>query len=200
MKTIAIDIDDVIADSTEALRQLVNERFGAELTAEHYQVPDDYWGYYERVWQTHGIADQVSLTALEDEMVIDQSRMPLLARASFAIGELSKKFHIVLITSRDPSWEPATKRWLREKFDSFAPELYFVRNHKEADSKTKGEVCKDLEVAWLIDDNVEHCKSALDQGVEAVLFGEYGWHHAAPAGLDRCKDWPAVLEYFDARG
>lgn len=197
-QTIAIDIDDVIADSTESLRVVVNQRNGINLTREHYSVPGDYWGYYERVWHTHKV--DASLDALEEEMVLDQSHVPLLAGAAFAIGELSKKFHIVLITARNPRWEQATKIWLQSKFEDFSPDLYFVKNHREADSKSKGEICKDLGVSWLIDDNVGHCQSAIEHGADAVLFGDYGWHHDAPVGLKRCKDWQSVLEFFDARG
>ena len=38
---------------------------------------------------------------------------------------------------------------------------------------------------------------AVEKGVDAVLFGSYGWQHEAPEHLPRCKDWPAVLEFFD---
>jgi glycerol uptake facilitator-like aquaporin len=55
-----------------------------------------------------------------------------------------------------------------------------------------------LGASWLIDDNPEHCLSAIAHGIETVLFGEYGWHFNAPEHLTRCKDWRAVLEYFDA--
>ena len=65
--------------------------------------------------------------------------------------------------------------------------------------KTKGELCQELNVSWLIDDNPEHCLSAVDAGVEAILFGEYGWHHEAPMHLTRCKDWPSVVDYFNEK-
>jgi hypothetical protein len=51
----------------------------------------------------------------------------------------------------------------------------------------------------LIDDNEEHIQSALDQGLDTILFGEYGWQHGAPQGTVVCKDWPAVLEYLSGR-
>jgi hypothetical protein len=63
---------------------------------------------------------------------------------------------------------------------------------------TKGQICKKLGASYLIDDNVGHCEKAIEEGVSAVLFGEYGWHGDAPDKLVRCKDWPAVLEYFDS--
>lgn len=197
---IAVDIDDVIASSTDALRKLVNKRTGSKLTQAHYRVPDDeYWGYYERVWQTHGIEEKISLKSFHDEMAIDQSHIPLLPGAIFALGELAKKFHVLLITARDKTQEEATRKWLKSHFGDELSDIYFTRSHIETNDKTKGELCKDLGAAWLIDDNVEHCQSALAHGIKPILFGEYGWHQNLPSGLIRCKDWPSVVEYFSER-
>lgn len=199
---IAIDIDDVIAHSTEALRISVNERYDVNLTAQDYVLSDDgdYWGYYERVWAAHGL-HQVSYSELHDEMAIDQAHVPLLPGASFAIGELSKEFDIILITARDPSWERATRKWLTGHFgDVFRSVNFAGRSKHGANVQTKGELCKELGAQLLIDDNPEHCRSALEFGVEAILFGDFGWHNNKTTGLQVCKDWPAVLEYLDGLG
>jgi hypothetical protein len=52
---LAIDIDDVLANSTDALRLFVNLKRGVDLTEEHYKIEAEYWGYYESVWAQHGI-------------------------------------------------------------------------------------------------------------------------------------------------
>ena len=195
-KVIAVDIDDVIADSTETLRIIVNTRTGANLESGHYKVPmGSYWGYYERIWRSHDV--DITYRELEEEMEIDQSHVPLLSGASFAIGELSSKYDIVIITSRPPEWEPKTKDWLMTNFGDVFVSLHFTQQGEE--KKTKGQICKDLGVDYLIDDNPEHCQSALGEGVEAILFGDYGWHHKAPKGLVKCEDWQSVLEYFNAK-
>lgn len=197
-QVIAVDVDDVIADTTEALRHAVNKRTGATLRFEDYKVESDYWGYYERVWQQHGL--DLTLTDMEAEMVADQGKVPLLPGAAFALGELSKKYKIVLVTSRNPSWEKATQAWLKTHFSEHTLELYFAKSHEtQTGEKSKGEICLEVGASWLIDDNPHHCLSALESGVKAVLFGVHGWQHDAPANLLRCKDWPAVLEYFDGR-
>ncbi len=196
---IAVDIDDVIADSTESLRLRVNKHLGVELTKEHYQIPGEYWGYYERVWRTHGVEERLSTIPLDEEMEQDQLHVPLLAGASFALGELSKKYDIVLITARDASWEKATKAWLEHHFGDFFVGLHFSRSKVNAEHESKGKIAKSLGASWLIDDNPDHCRSAIDNGLEAILFGNYGWHTTVPDGVVRCKDWPEVLEHFNAR-
>lgn len=195
-KVIAIDIDDVIADSTEAFRKRVNEHTGANLQPHHYKVQGEYWGYYERVWAEHGI--ELNQDEMDAEMIIDQSRISLLPGAGFAISELSKKHKVVIVTARDPRWEEATRKWLQKHFGKDAPRLYFSEAHRKFSSQTKGQICKDLGASWLIDDNVNHCQTAQDEGVQPVLFGSYGWHYDVPEDFPRCRDWQAVLEYFDA--
>jgi len=198
--TIAIDIDDVIADSTDALRVLVNERTGATLTCQQYiDVGGEYWGYYERVWQSHGLTE-VSYRDIETELIADQSRVPLLAGAEFAIHRLAERFHIIFITARPKAWEQQTRRWFALHFGGEDIELYFCESYIDSKAKTKGQLCKDLGAQWLIDDNVSHCRSAIDQGIRAVRFGQYGWQTDIPAELIRCNDWPAVLEVIDPHG
>lgn len=197
-RTIAIDIDDVIADSTEALRVSVNERTGAALTRDHYlKVGGEYWGYYERVWRAHDLISQVSYKEYAAAMAKDQSSVPLLPGADLAIRELAKRFHIIFITARDKKSEQETRRWIREHFAANDFEVYFCESHTDTTAKTKGQLCKDFGASILIDDNVGHCQSALDENLSAILFGEYGWQADVPKGMVRCFDWSEVIRQLD---
>ena len=198
---IAIDIDDVIADTTDAIRLWGNALSGIEMTKEEYSIQGEYWGYYERVWEQKDLNGVLKFDDVEASIIADEVKVPLLAGASFAISELQKEFHILLITSRNPKLEPITRQWLGEHFAGLDIQLYFAKNPKNDSgiTKTKGQLCKELGAFLLIDDNVEHCQSVLDVGLEAVLFGDYGWQPALPEGAVRCVDWPAVLEYVSGR-
>jgi 5'(3')-deoxyribonucleotidase len=192
---IAIDIDDVIAAGTDSFRQEVNKLMGTNLTPEDYQVPGDFWGYYERVWANHGI-ENVPRVQLDVVMITDQSHVPLLPGASFAIGELSKRFEIIIVTARDQKWEKATLIWLKSHFGDTFKSVHFAGNSDDKSAKTKGQLCVEVGAGYLIDDNPHNGMTAVDEGLKGILFGEYGWHHEAPDVLIRCRDWPAVLEYF----
>jgi 5'(3')-deoxyribonucleotidase len=198
-RTIAIDIDDVLADSTEALRLVVNEKYGADLKPEHYLEPGEYHKYYDGVWERNGIADIVSKDELNSQMVADQSHVRPHADVLSVLKELAGKYELVVITARNPTWEKATHVWLQLHFPDVFKKVIFVGQHEDATLQTKGDLCTEVGAHWLIDDNVTHCQSALDNGVEAILFGEYGWHQGIPDRITPCKDWQAVLEYFNAR-
>jgi uncharacterized HAD superfamily protein len=196
---IAVDIDDVLGDSTEAVRLWGNAKAGVELTREDYKIEGTYWQYYEQVWKAKDVHESLSYEDTQAGMITGEIPIPLMAGASFAISELQKK---LLITARETIFEEITQKWVDEHFEGQDIELYFAMNPKHQPSmnrKTKGELCRDLGAFILIDDNVENCESALEAGVEAILFGNYGWQVSVPEKAIRCKDWPAVLEYFDGR-
>jgi uncharacterized HAD superfamily protein len=197
---IAMDIDDVLAGTTDVIRQFVNNQTGSQLTPEDYLVPGNYHQYYESVWETHHIANKVKYEDFAQEMIRDQSQIPLLPGAQAAIHRLSDKFHIVFITYRKSTWEKATRKWFKDYFLHDDIELYFTGQRDDKDYKTKGQLCKALGAELLIDDNYDHCISAVHEGIKTVLFGEYGWSVNAPKELVRCKDWQAVVEYLSHAG
>jgi 5'(3')-deoxyribonucleotidase len=198
-KVIAIDIDDVLADSTELIRLTTNKMAGLDLKEHHYAVPGPYWSYYEHVLETNGVSDENLRKEIVADWISNHGKAAPVKGAIDALKQLSKNYRIVLITARDPKIRTDTEEWLKEHFTGLYEDLHVIGNFKVVDKpKSKGEVCLEVGASWLIDDNPEHCLSAIAHGIETVLFGEYGWHFNAPEHLTRCKDWRAVLEYFDA--
>jgi len=193
---IAIDIDDVIADSTNAYRLKINEAVGVSLSAEHYAVSGEYWGYYKMVWERHGIKERVPVKELEAAMHHDQSHIPLIEGARAALNKLSAKYDLVIITARDPAWQKATEKWVRDTLGDKFINVHFAGNKHDHKSLTKGQLCREVGARWLIDDNPGHCQSALDEGINTILFGSYGWHVEVPEAAIRCKGWAEVLEYL----
>ena len=193
---IAIDIDDVTADSTESLRQLVNERWQVNLSKDDYKIPGTYRDYYAEVWARHGLADKIDYADLEEEMAVDQSHVPVMRGAEDAIHALSKVFHVIFITARDVSWESATRVWFKDKFAHDDIELYFSEGMSNIGAMTKGQLCKQFGAELLIDDNPSHCLSAINEGVKTILFGNYGWHVVDLEGAVQCKNWKEVQEYL----
>lgn len=194
---IAVDLDDVLAHSTESFRRSVNDIAGIQLTAADYAVPGAYWGYYERVWQSHGIADKVPADILHDQMAIDQSHVPAYKDAHSALLQLSHRFRLVIVTARYDEWQDATRRWVELYYPNVFDEVIFAGNKHAATPETKGEACKRIGASYLIDDNPEHAASAVNEGMTAVLFGEYGWHIDVPMDMVRCKSWQNIQQFFD---
>jgi FMN phosphatase YigB (HAD superfamily) len=199
-KTIAIDIDDVLADSTDLIRVFANKATGLQLEPHHYAVPGPYWSYYEHVLEMNGITDKKEQSTILESWIANHGDAEPIQGAIEALKSLAQHYTVVLITARDPKIRDHTELWLKKHFAGLYNDLHVIGNFKVVDKpKSKGEVCVEVGASWLIDDNPEHCKSAIDHGLNAVLFGDYGWHFDAPKHLTKCKDWAAVLEYFDGQ-
>jgi 5'(3')-deoxyribonucleotidase len=192
---IAVDIDDVLADSTEALRLEVNQRLGIGLQAEHYNIAAPYWGYYEQVWKQHGA--NITLDELDSQMEASQMHVAPARGAKSVLRHLHQQFAIIAVTSRAATWRPATEQWAEHHFGGIIDKIVFTDNSRGARQTSKGIICASEGAQWLIDDNYEHCASAEVCGVQPILFGEYGWNQQ-PSDFIRCKDWQSVKEYFDA--
>lgn len=194
---IAIDIDDVIADTTETLRHFVNRRTGLSLNKDSYLISAPYWGYYEKVWQNYSIADPTLFGDFHEALRTNQDDVFPVAGAEGGVNHLKERFDLLAVTSRDLSMETATMQWMNRYFNGVFKQVILL-GHVSVASETKGNVCKRLGAKWLIDDNPAHCLSAMEAGIQAVLFGKYGWQEEElPAEVVRCKDWKEIEGYFN---
>lgn len=199
-KVLAVDIDDVLAGSTDVIRKIANNKTGHNLSMDHYKVSGPYWGYYEHVMISNGIKSKATHQEVMDEWTQTHHISEPITGATEALKALSTRYKIILITARDPKIREDTEEWLQKHFSGMYDDLHVIGNFKVVDKpKTKGEICKQIGASWLIDDNPEHCMTAMAHGIDTILFGEYGWHFDAPEHLERCRNWQEVLEYFDGR-
>jgi len=195
-KTIAIDIDDVVANVIDSVRLWANEKTGATLGQGEYHTNDDYWHYYDSIWERHGLSDMVSFSMVLDDLSRDQSHIVVVEGAREAIQALKKNYDLVFVTSRPLYQKDATRRWLDERIDSEIP-MYSSHNPlANAEARSKGEICTELGASFLIDDNIGNCQNAAEYGVEPLLFGMYGWNEAASKDLRRFLTWHEVEEYL----
>ena len=198
-KKIAIDVDDVVAKTSEAVRIWANKEARATLQPEDYFIAtNSYWNYYEAVWELHRI-EGLSFGDFLNDMDVDQSHIAPFKGAKKVITQLKKEYDVVFITARHPSHKDGTRTWLDEHIDADTPLLLSYNPFANEAARSKGEICAELGVDVLIDDNIDNCQSAVDYGVEAITFGAYGWNMELPAGVQRCATWRDVEVYFGNR-
>lgn len=198
--TIAVDVDDVLADEKEDVRKFINKTYNLKLTPEDYMIEAPYGRYFEKVW---GVDGEKGLQMYEAyfNAGIKAKHKPVKGSVE-AISKLEKKYNFVVVTSRgDRSFE-YTHSWLSKHFPKVFKEVAFVPLWSKDKEITKAEICNEIGASYLVDDNAEHCNLAQKAGVQALLFGQYGWNRNVELtkGIIRVKDWQEVLEYFDGKG
>lgn len=77
--------------------------------------------------------------------------------------------------------------------------MWDSNNVNDALKMTKTEVCRQIGADYLVDDQIKHCVSAAEAGIQTLLFGDYAWNKldTIPANLTKVKDWQEVKAYFD---
>jgi 5'(3')-deoxyribonucleotidase len=197
--TIAIDIDDVLAANAEGFVAFSNQRWGTNLS------PDDYTEHWADIWRVDHEETERRAVELHASGAIGRYRH--FDEAVGALSVLRRSFKLVLVTSRRATIEKETRAWIKKYFPDIFDEVYFAgifdkKLHAGSWSQTKKDIFERIGAQYIIDDQLKHCAGAVEVGAQAILFGDYPWNRTdvLPGGVTRCKDWAAVLEYFDGIG
>jgi 5'(3')-deoxyribonucleotidase len=195
---IAVDIDEVLSPLHAPFLNYHNKEYGTE-----YAYPDTQGRYYlqEFTGETFEQAER-KIHDFVDHESFAELVIPLPGAIEAAKRLKAKGYRLIVVTSRQPFYDQVTKDFIAEHFPDVFEAVHFIPYYLGSaltPGAAKVEICQDLGVQYLIEDNLETAKLAGKAGIEAILFGEYHWNKQAilPANVTRCKDWAAVEKYFD---
>ena len=199
-QTIAIDIDDVLAQSAKKIIEYGNQKWGMSLTI------NDYDEDFTKLWQV----DNEEMRRRFDEYVEfgALSTYEHNLDAMSVLEKLKNNYDLIVITYRSTTLKNDTITWINEKYPGIFEEAHihfagFWDTVTDGNSIhcTKGELVKNLNADYLIDDQLKHCLSVSKLGIESILFGNYSWNKAdtLPNNVERAKGWLDILRYFDER-
>ncbi len=193
---VAIDIDDVLSDESEAVRAFINKTYGTNHTAKDYLIRAPYWGFWERVWGVDEKEGKIRHEAYITSGV--KASLKVIPGAIPIIKALKKHYDLVVVTSRDKRLSDLTERWLEKHFPTTFKSIEFVHVWSDDNQSSKAIICKSIGASYLIDDNLEHCTLVAQEGITSLLFGEYGWNKSEhlPRNVLRVKNWQEIGAYF----
>jgi 5'(3')-deoxyribonucleotidase len=196
---IAIDIDEVLAEFAKDFVVYSNERWGTNLSLDNYHQD------WAKMWEL----DFASTQARSAEYFGDgrARQYEHVVGTQEALLKLKEHYDLIVVTARPSQTKDDTLPWIQERFPGIFNEdkIYFAGFWDKIDQHsiklTKGKLAKELGAKYLIDDQLTHCLGADQEGVQALLFGEYSWNKSddLPATVVRVKNWAEVLEYFNER-
>jgi uncharacterized HAD superfamily protein len=198
MKTIAIDIDDVLAEQAEAFIDYSNQTWGTTLSV------SDYTEDWAKLWS-------VDLAEIEKRSLTYHASgtMGRFAHKSEAIpilAELRQSYRLIIITSRRSLVREETLQWINDYFSNTFEEIHFAgffdKTGHGASLLTKADIARQVGADFLIDDQLKHCLAAATAGIDSIVFGDYHWNRTSselPHGVTRCRTWHDVGDYFESR-
>jgi len=196
---IAVDADDTIFDENNALRLYMNQHYGFRHMPKDYDVPGPFYNYWQNIWQLS--PEETAARYEEFALSPYKAKLEPLTNAIEVLQNLRHDYDLVVITSRDHRVVTMTHRVLTEHYPGVFKDVHFVPLWGGNQKATKAKICVDIGAKYLIDDSFEHCQLTAKAGVNALLFGDYGWNRdqALTPLVTRVKNWAAVKEYFDAK-
>lgn len=110
-------------------------------------------------------------------------------------------FELHAVTSRPGSCKSSTERFLARCFPALISGLHFA----SVSGPTKGELCRQLGVVILVDDQLQNILDAVSHGVRCVVLdlqGHYVWNHSTslPNGAVRLYSWAEIANYVMSQG
>jgi uncharacterized HAD superfamily protein len=194
-QTIAVHIDEVLADSAADFIAYSNKKWGTNLSI------DDFSEHWAQMWQL----DHEKVKAREQAIFNSgiHIKYKTIDQSLEVLSKLAGDYKLVTITSRSSVLEPTTQEWLDKHYRGIFKEAYFSgiydKPHPNRHRFTKANLLKSISADYLIDDQPKHCFAAAELGIKSILFGDYKWNRdiKLPKGVVRVKTWPEVAEYFN---
>ncbi len=192
---IALDLDEVIADTLSPLILFHNETFGTHLKKEYF-LSYNWW----EVWG--GTKEQAIEKFFEFTKSKYFSKVLPIAESVPAIQYLSKNNNLYVITGRQQELLSVTTTWLNQYFPNTFKDI-FITNHpqwsKGGNTKTKIEIIKQIGAQFLVEDNLLYARECEAFNIPVLLF-DYPWNQEPlPTNTKRIHSWSEVISYVTAQ-
>jgi len=144
MKTIAVDIDDVLSSHSTVFLRYHNENYGTNLTIKDFQVPGEYKNYYGQVMGVGEEEGQRRFQKFLDKKV--SLKQMVIPKATVKILEdLKRRFRLEIITARGEDYQKGTEAWLEKHIPNIFDGVHFVELWDREDRKaTKALIARRL--------------------------------------------------------
>lgn len=161
---IILDVDGVLADFNNAYADLL-ESLGTPIIDRTPPWPK-IWHWPEEVADPETISTSWKMIKENPEFFITFSPTDhaLLLAQTGELQQLLEKHDVYVVTSRPAEGRGATEFWLSELFGVMVGSVHV--------KGLKGPIGAALGADLIIDDNVEHCESAEELGIQAMLIGQ----------------------------
>ena len=180
-KTIIIDLDSTIVDSSATIVNLYNKlNPDNQLT----YTPNHSWGFEPIIRTKEELSNLFKLFDHEDfykDVIVFPNAIEI-------INELAENNRVYIVSKHCESRKPITTKWTNKVMPKI--EIIFVDNFED-----KGKLFNNCD--YCIDDKWESFEN-FSEDTACILFGEYQWNKDCD-DYHRCMGWNEVKGYIECR-
>lgn len=195
---IGVDIDEVLAELTEAFLEYHNDIYGTS-----FKKKDMFSYSYHKV--IGGTEEEMRQKVLEFFNTEFFHNLKTVSGAKKAIALLAKKHQLSVITARPHVIRQQTEQLIARHFPKHFSSITLTNQwHGEGQRSFKSEVCKKKNISIMIEDSLHHAKDCAAQGIYVLLVDfKYPWNQTSeklPENIKRVHSWKEIVEEIDRYG
>ena len=186
---IAIDIDEVIVDFVRGYLNVYEKRYGKKAFFEDI--------FSHNFWESLKISKEESLDIADEFYDSEQfDNIGIIEGAKESILELSKNNELFIITSRPLKLKKQTEQFFQTNFNEIPFKIFYSGGFLTM-GQTKGEICKNLGISILIEDNKDYALDCAKRGVKVFLLDKpWNKNHEQHERVIKVKNWNEILGHL----
>jgi len=183
---IGIDIDEVVAEFVDGFLEFYNQKAGTSLDREDIKSYSFHENLEISEEEVEGIVDEFC----NSEKLVD---LGIVEGSKQGVINLDKYHDVVFITSRSSDFEKGTEKFLKKNFPEHDFEIYFSKK----DVKSKAEICSELGIDLILEDNPHYALDCAEKGTRVFLFNQPWNQDCEHENIIRVRNWTEVLEELE---
>jgi len=185
---IGIDIDEVIAEFLDSFLEFYNSKY-----EKNFQKKDFKSYIFEEIL---GGTHEDAIELIKEHGY--KWEIKLVEGALDSIRKLAEKHELIILTARHPMFKNETEDFLKVHFGNVLSEIYYTGEAFQKYGVTKSDICKELNIDILIEDNKIFSLECAEKGIKVLLFDK-PWNQDCfeHENVLRAYNWKEILEKIE---
>ena len=186
--TIAIDIDEVLADTLNSYIKYHNNTYNTSLKREQFFTYN--W------WEILQVEFNEGVRRFNDFVNKGYfGNLPLVRGANEVVTKLKQSHDLVIVTSRMGELKKITKKWLDKNFPGCFLKVYHTESIYDKNAITKHQACLKSKADILIEDDSNFAAECMNNGIK-VLLVDSPWNRDFEilTNATRVHSWDDILQ------
>jgi len=189
---IGIDIDEVVAEFVKQYLKVHNAKEGTELSSEDVYTYD-LWDPLEI---TRERAIEITNEIYDHEDLLEN--LSVVEGAIEAINKLNESHELFFITARHARVGEKTKRFFKKHFPENDFKIIHTGDFFKEQGKSKGEICQELGIEVLIEDNLEWATKYSKENIKIILLAKpWNKDFVEQENFLRIGSWGEILKEIE---
>lgn len=191
---IGIDLDEVVANTMEAIVGFHNEKYKTQL------VKNDFHSY--QFWEVWGGTREEAIQKMYTFFGTDHSAGICPIPGSLeAIQKLKGDGHeLFVITGRHTEISEETRKWIERHCKNVFSGIHFANSYSvTGEHVKKSAICNKLDIKIMVEDDIHHVHDLAGSGIKVFLFDQ-PWNQKGvkiEENIERVYSWGEIIEKIE---